>query len=528
MTRRALLLVFLLYSLLLGVRLQAAEPLHQQIDALIAAAGKGKPCSALSDDAEFLRRVALDLTGRIPSIQETRAFLQDTSADKRAKLIDRLLAGPEYPRRMQEQFNIVLMERLGDNADWSRYLLASFEKNKPWDVMAREVLSGSREEPAKGAGFFLSKRLENYGQNPVDYPALTRDIGRLFLGMNLQCAQCHDHLFVADYKQVDFQGMFAFVQNVQRGAGIDVIEKPTTKKVSFASVFEKIQKETGPRMPGMKEVPLPAFKAGEEWATKPDPKTKSAGVLKFSTLTKLAETVTDPANAAFSRNFANRLWFLMMGRGLVHPLDMSHSDNPPSHPELLDLLAKEAVARKYDIKGLLRELALSQTYQRSSVLPSGQTKFEPATFLTGHEKRLSSEQLLASVLEATGEKDRASKMKGGIDGLRAKFLKAFANTAREPEEEFAPALRSALFLLNDSAALDLLMPRPGNLVERAARLPDDKVAEELYLSILTRLPAAEEKDEIAKYLAKNASRKAVAVGHLAWALLASTEFCVNH
>src|SRR5205807_2699768 len=206
------------------------------------------------------------------------------------------------------------------------------------------------------------------------------------------------------------------------------------------------------------------------------------------------------------------LWFMMMGRGLVHPLDMSHSDNPPSHPEVLDLLAKEAVARKYDVKALLRELALSQTYQRSSMLPSGATKFEPATFLTGHEKRLSSEQLLVSVLEATGEKERVGKAKGGIEALRAKFLKAFANTAREPEEEFSPALRSALFLLNDSAALDLLTPRPGNLVDRAARLPDDKVAEELYLSILSRMPAAEEKDEIAKHLMKNANRKAVAVG----------------
>jgi hypothetical protein len=524
MTRRAITLVFS-FSLLMSPSLRSADPLHKQIDALVSAAGKGKPISAISDDAEFLRRVTLDLAGRIPSAQEARAFLQDNSADKREKLLDRLLASPDYPRRMQEQFNIVLMERLGDSADWSKYLLASFEKNKPWDVMAREMLSASRDESAKGASFFLSKRLENYGQNPVDYPALTRDLGRLFLGVNLQCAQCHDHLFISDYKQVDFQGLFAFVQNVALDKS-GVIEKPTTKKVAFASVFEKIQKETGPRLPGMKEVSLP--KPGDEWLTKPDPKTKTVGVLKFSTLAKLAESVADPGNQAFSRNFANRLWFMMMGRGLVHPLDMSHSDNPPSHPEVLDLLAKEAVARKYDVKALLRELALSQTYQRSSVLPSGATKIEPVTFLTAHEKRLSSEQLLASVLEATGEKERINKAKGGVEALRAKFLKAFANTAREPEEDFAPSLKSALFLLNDSAVLDLLTPRPGNLIDRASKLADDKVAEELYLSILCRLPSAEEKDEITKHLAKNAKRKTIAVGHLAWALLASTEFCVNH
>src|SRR5262249_47781757 len=149
-----------------------------------------KPASARGDDAEFLRRIYLDLAGRIPSVQEARAFLQDNADDKRTKLVDRLLAGPDYPRRMAEQFHIMFMERLGDNPDWSKYLLSSFEKNKPFDEMTREILSASREESAKGAAFFLSKRLENYGQNPVDYPALTRDIGRLFLGVNLQCAQC--------------------------------------------------------------------------------------------------------------------------------------------------------------------------------------------------------------------------------------------------------------------------------------------------------------------------------------------------
>lgn len=526
---RLLLKVALHIGFFLTLPTWAAEPLHKQIDALIAAKNKGKPASAKADDAEFLRRVYLDLAGRIPSVQEARAFLDDKTADKRAKLIDKLLASPDYSRRMTEAFHVLLMERLGDHADWTKYLQDSFAKNKPWDVMTRETLSGGREESAKGAAFFLSKRLENYGQNPVDYPALTRDIGRLFLGVNLACAQCHDHLFIPDYKQADFQGLFAFVENVSLGTAAPpaVAEKPTAKKVSFASVFEKIQKETGPRVPGLKEVPIPAFKPGEEWQTKPDPAKKVAGVLKFSTLAKLSEQVTDPGNATFSKNFANRMWFFMMGRGLVHPLDLHHSDNPPSHPELLALLAKEAVVMKYDIKAFLRELALSEAYQRSSVLPTGQAKFEPATFLTAHEKRLSAEQLMWSALEATGEKERVVQAKG-LEALRAKFLKAFANSAREPEEEFAPALRSALFVLNDSAWLELVAPRPGNLVDRAAKMTDDKAVEELFLAILTRLPTAEQKAEAMTYLAKNAKERAPAVGQVAWALLASTEFCVNH
>jgi hypothetical protein len=243
----------------------------------------------------------------------------------------------------------------------------------------------------------------------------------------LQCAQCHDHLFISDYKQADFQGLYAFAQNVSLGGASppSVNDRPPTKKVAFASVFEKVQKETGPRLIGMKEVPFVALKSG--------------------TLARLADEMTDANNRAFARNFANRLCYLMVGRGLVHPLDLHHSENPPSHPEVLDLLAQDAVLRKYDIKALLRELALSETYQRSSVLPPGVHKPEPTSFLTAHEKRLSAKELLASVLEATGEKARLEKSKPALDALRAKFLKAFANPAREPEEEFTPALRSALF-----------------------------------------------------------------------------------
>ena len=117
-----------------------AEPLHSRIDALILAKADGKKVSTVADDAEFLRRVHLDLAGRIPSLAQTRAFLQDTSANKRTKVIDQLLAGPDYARRMQEAFHVVLMERLGDHSEWSKYLRSAFEAHKPWDQMVREIL----------------------------------------------------------------------------------------------------------------------------------------------------------------------------------------------------------------------------------------------------------------------------------------------------------------------------------------------------------------------------------------------------
>lgn len=510
---------------------QAAD--HQmaaRIDALILAKANGKPASLPADDAEFLRRAYLDFGGRIPSASEARKFLADKAGDKRTRLIDQLLASPEHPRRMQELFTVMLMERLGEHAEWTKYLHTSFEQNKPWDQMVRDMLGGaSAQSQLAGAVFFLAKRLENYGQNPVDYPALTRDIGRLFLGQNLQCAQCHDHLTIKDYRQGDFQGLYVFVKNVALRAGSPpgVTEKPTTEKIEFVSVFGGDKMKIGPRVPGRAEIAIPSLKKGEEYQEKPDPNKKSPGVLKFSTLAKLSEQVAAAENQAFNRNIVNRLWFMLMGRGLVHPLDLHHSGNPPSHPELLDLLAREMVVRNYDIKSMLRVLALTQTYQRSSRLPAGEKEQAPGEFRTALERRLEAEQLLRALLEATGE----ISVKGGatFTSMRPVFLKAFAYAPREPEEEFSPSLKGALFLLNDKSVLGWLEPKPGNLVERLQKLGDDKqVAQELYLSVLTRLPTAAEVQVATKYLGERKDRRAAALRNLAWSLLGSTEFCVNH
>lgn len=507
----------------------AAEELHSRVDALIVARSKDKSLSPRADDAEFLRRVYLDFSGRIPSVEQARAFLADPSPDKRRKLIDALLANPDYARCMADLFNVMLMERLGDHTEWTKYLSDSFKQNKPWDKMVHEILRADAADTAnRGAAFFLAKRLENYGQNPVDYPALTRDIGRLFLGKNLQCAQCHDHLFIDEYKQQHFQGLFAFVQSVSLldAKTPSVAEKATTGKVAFMSVFKKLNRETGPALPGGKEVEPPIFKKGEEWATKPDPKTKSPGVPKFSTLALLSEQVASAGNKDFAHNAVNRLWFIAIGRGLVHPLDLHHKDNPPSHPELLELLAQEFTAHKFDIKWLLRELSLTDTYQRSSVLPKGVDKVPPESFRTAIEKVVSAEQLMAAMLEATGMNRDTS---ASTDALKAKFVKAFASPAREPEEEFNPSLRAALFILNDPVVLDWLKPKSGNLMDRLVKMTDNaQIAEEVYLSVLTRSPSDEEKFLVAKHLAKHTDKREAALGQIVWALLASTEFSVNH
>lgn len=518
-------------------RSDAAElSLHEKIDAIIDAKNKGRVVSAQSDDYEFVRRVYLDFAGRIPTVSEVDLFVANKAADKRRSLIEQLVNSPAYAKQMANTFHIHFMERLGDNNEWLKYLEESFRKNKGWNVMAREILRGvGSKDEVKGSSFFYSKRLENYGQNPVDYSALTRDVGRLFLGKDLRCAECHDHLFVEEYKQADFKGLFAFFQNTYLSdakAGV-VSEKMTSKKLEFMSVFKKEKKEIAPKIPGMAEVSIPEFKKGEEFLVPPDPKKKIQGVPKFSPLEKLSEQLPTASNPDFAKNIVNRIWFIMIGRGLVHPLDLHHAGNPPSHPELLALLAKEFNDHKYDIKWLLTELANTRVYQRSSRVDVGKTPEVPSYFGTAIEKRISAEQLLASIMVATGRYEKLDKKDGKDpeipEALKVKFIKAFANAARDPEDEIAFSLKAALFLLNDDAVLALLKPEAENTTAALVKMkPDNLMIEKAYLAILSRKPDPQETKDALEFLSNPSIAGESGVKNLVWALLSSSEFNLNH
>jgi hypothetical protein len=554
----------------------AVEPLHQRIDQLIEAKIDGES-APLSDDAEFFRRLTLDLTGRIPSSQKTREFLKDTSPDKRRAAIERLLEQPSYAERMANLFHVTLMERRGDNPEWDAFLRDCFEQNKPWDQIAREILKPNPEdETLRGAAYFYTRRLEKVGQNTTDYSGLTRDVGRLFLGVDLQCAECHDHLFIDDYKQHDFQGLFAVYKGVSIRSGKfpAVNEASMSTKLDFVSVFEEGKVSTGPRVPFGKEfeIPDPPEVDPAEKKKKPDPNQPPA----FSALSLIANDLTSGDKELFRKNIANRLWFSMMGQGLVEPLDQFHSANPPSHPELLDLLADELASHNFDIKWMVRELALTKTWQRSSRMASADKLPPRNSYRLGLQRRLTADQLFASVLQATGNLDRllerskafnakkdsektdsenkdaetkdAAAEEPAVDEykeLQALFLTAFGSEPKEPAIDYAPAVKQALFLLNDSKVLDLLTPHSGNLIDRLAKMPNTSVADELYLSIFCRLPDEEERAMINEYLAETSaanddnenkskeqsaenSPRTTALSQLAWAMLTSMEFCVNH
>lgn len=531
--------VFLGLILFTGT-LCAQTPLHQRIDELIAAGMPdfGKKAAPLASDAEFLRRVYLDLTGTIPAAGVARTFFADPSPDKRVKLIDNLLASPEHARHLAHVFDTMLMERRAGakvpQAQWHEFLRKAFAENRPYDQLVREILSvdGEDAKTRPAARFYLDRDGEPH--------LLTRDVGRLFLGMNITCNQCHDSPLVEDYKQDIYYGIYAFLNRsalfTNTKTKVAVMAEKADGEASYQSVFDpaKVTKTTGPRLPGRELVKEPKFDKGKEYIVAPAKDVKP--VPAFSRRAQLAEQLVAAENVQFRRNAANRLWAMLMGRGLVHPVDMDHSGNPPSHPELLSLLTDEFGAMKFDVRAMLRELALSQTYQRASF---GAKEAAPEKFAAALLKPLSPEQLAYAMLQGTGQTDVDRKELGNklneanlyarSGKIAIQFGTTFGNRAGQPAE-FEATLDQALFVANGKLLRGWLTPNAaGNLIARLAALKDDSaVAEELFLSVLTRLPSEEESKEIAEYLKAREKDRGTALADLAWALLASAEFRFNH
>ena len=385
------------------VAMLAAEPLHTRIDASIAAGHPGS-LSELASDAEFIRRIYLDLHGTVPTTTQVRSFLADESADKRPKVVDHLLADPRFSRFMATTFDVMIMERQADKhiktPQWRTYLYESFLSGKGLDQLSREILSADGVDPK------LRPSVRFYLDREGETNRLTRDVGRIFFGMDLQCAQCHDHPLIDDYYQEDYYGIFAFLNRsfvfTAKDKKVFFAEK-AEGNVSFTSVFTKEAGESGPCLPASQPIEEPEFKKGEEYQVKPAKNVRP--IPKYSRRQQLAMLATSGKNQAFNRNLANRLWAHMMGKGLVEPVDLNHSDNPAVNPELMEVLSNELVAMKFDIRLFLRALALSETYQRSLDMPQGlsipaeQAAQEVASLEADHKQRVASAQQLSAEIE---------------------------------------------------------------------------------------------------------------------------------
>jgi len=513
-----------------------------------------------TEDSAFARRVYLDLIGRLPTSAEFSAFSKDGARDKRARLIDTLLGSEDYPRHLREVFDPVLMTRRGAdwedqraNQKWFAFLEDAFRRNRPWNEVVRDLIVARPGRPEdRGAVWYLYERQNNA-------QAIAEALAPVVFGAQIKCAQCHDHMVAREIKQAHYWGMVAAFnrsKNVDTPNGPGIAESAIGGFVSFSNLKKETQPavltffngrkvdETRPKE-GEKEIDsdelylVPPVKGAEPQGGKESRRQRAVkadqpAVPKFSRRQALADAVTRD-NPLLARAMVNRVWALLFGRGIVHPVDLMDSKHPPSHPELLDWLAKDFERSGYDVRRLIRTLCNTKAYQlESRVADAGgtsapRTKRKPApvdSFARGLDKPLSAEQLFGSLLVATANQtDAEGKIAGRPEReVRRAFIAQFPDLF---PAEYNATLYQAMFLSNSALFDQLLPPRGDNLAARLTALPDPTGRiHEAFRTVFGRDPDRDELRECSGYLA---SRSAEAgVKQLLWAMLSSAEFQLNH
>ncbi len=502
-----------------------ALELASKIDRIVRAewAAKGVKPTGPATDAEFLRRLYLDVAGRIPLVSEVREFLEDASPDKRRRAVEKLLDGPHYVNHLTNVYRALLvpptnnqqLQGLGQGMD--QWLRKRFRENVGYNQLVRELITapvnGNRGRPAAGPAD--PPPLAYYQFNEFRAENLAASTSRLFLGVNLECAQCHDHPF-AKWTRKQFWEYAAFFSGV----------RPARPEQPFNPAAED---------PKKREIDIPNTdkKAQARFLDGSEPTWKD----EVSTRATLAEWLTAADNPYFARAAANRMWAHFFGIGIVEPVDEPTDDNPPSHPELLDEMAKAFAGRAFDLKFLVRAITLSKTYQLSSAAAEGHVD-EPRLFNRMAVKGLTAEQLYDSLAQATGYVPRARpgqpNGRVGFDPARQEFLTRFANHA-DKRTEVQTSILQALALMNGRFVADATSEdvKRSGLFAAVLDLPFLDTAgrvETLYLATLSRPPRDDERDKLVKYVngggPSGDPKKALA--DVYWALLNSSEFILNH
>jgi hypothetical protein len=494
----------------------AAARIDQHLAAALSDAGLTP--SPPADDAEFLRRAWLDLCGIIPPLNDddgisgVRDFLADERPDKRALLIDALLAKPRHATHLANVWKAVMLpadanfQQFGGDASLANWLRTRFADNAPYDETVRELLTTT-------GNLGQSSPVLYYSTLELKPEELAASTSRIFLGVQIQCAQCHDHPF-DHWQQRDFWGYAAFFARLQR--------PPAQQQF----VFQVEEADTGEvTLPNSSDVVLPQFLGGAP-SPDDDPRTRRA---------RLADWLASADNPYFAQATVNRVWGLLFGRGLVDPVDDLGSQNPPSHPELLDELAADFAASGFDVQRLIRSVCLTQAYQRSSRFVPGASE-RPELFAVMPLKSMSAEQLYDCLTEAMRRRDaqfgmQSSAFAGGFDQNRQAFLARF-RAPTQGATEYQSGIPQALTLMNgavvrqatDLNQSDLLIALDAPFFTTADRV------ETLFLSTLARPPSP---DEFAACIAHvdsggTTGDPRAALSDVLWALLNSAEFVFNH
>jgi hypothetical protein len=492
-------------------KLSAAE-LAGQIDQHLAARWKDRkvPPAPLASDAEWVRRVHLDLSGRIPDILAARDFIDNPGKDKRARLIDALLDSERYASHWATVWRTWWMPDTGELQNpyfsyaFEGWLRTQLKAGTAYDRMVRTVLTNSGATIASGVGAF--------GQVHQNKPEnLASASSRLFLGVKLECAQCHNHPF-ARWKRQQFWEFAAFFAD----ASVRPREVQRPREVKIGEV----------QIPGTDRTVKARFLDGKTPEVKNDPRSL------------LADWITALDNPYFARAAANRVWEYLLGVGLVEPVDEESPENPPSHPRVLDLLARQFAAHDYDLKYLIRAIALTRAYQLSSKQShSGQA--DGRLFARMKVRGLSPEQLFDSLVLATGGRDEDPALINPFAGFRgngpstprAEFLQRFPNQDRRSEQQ--TSILQALYLMNGKLVADATsLEHNKNLaiIAEATTVRTVRRVEQLFLITLSRKPMAAESARLVRYVDRGGPGKnsARALCDVFWALLNSSEFSSNH
>jgi len=488
--------------------------------------------AAAADDATILRRLTLDLAGRIPTVGELEAYTSSTDPDKKTKLADRLMGSPGFVRHQAAEFDRLLMS--GYRGSVRDYLLTAFTENRGWDRVFRDVLLSDDADPArKGAIDFLKQRVK-------DTDRMTAEVSSIFFGVNVSCAQCHDHPLVQDWKQEHFFGLKSFFARTFDNGGfvaereVGVVKFLTTKGVSHdarlmfltgAAVETPTAREpTAEERKRDKEL-FDGFKSRKAAPPRPS----------FSARAQLVDISLRPDQRGFfAKAIVNRVWHRLFGRGLVMPLDQMHAENPPSHPELLDTLANDVAEHGYDVRRLIRGLVLSRAYARTSRW-DGKEPPNPALFAVARPRVLTPLQLTTSLRVATADPESFATVKDiaafekrmeSMESSARGFASSLDQSGEDPQIGVSESL---LFSNSDRFQKEFLADGGDRLLGRLAKIADrGELVDTAVRCVLSRASTAEERQLLGEYVARREDRKSEACRQLVWALLTGAEFRFNH
>ncbi len=460
-----------------------------------------------ADDAEFLRRVHLDLTGVVPRVSEARAFLADASPDKRDKLVDRLLTSPAQATHLANTWRRIMLpgglnlEQINNVAGVQNWLRSRFVENLRYDNLVSELLVATEGDQTGPALYYTALDLAP--------EKLAGSTARIFLGLQIECAECHDHPF-DDWKQADFWGYAAFFAQLRQDGAMQ--PGRNGMRIVDTDVGEV-------KLPNSETVVPPQFIGGAK------PSDDELGTRRM----QLAIWMASRDNPYLAKAAVNRVWAQLFGRGIVEPVDDLGPHNAPSHPQLLEELTQYFVDTGFDLRELYATLTRTRAYQRTSAW-TDQPQPPPELLACMPLKTLSADQLYDSLNRILNRQPPNTNGGPLLDPLRQAFVLRMQADGRSLLDYEAGVLQ-ALTMLNGSDLAEATDPQRSPLLGaiEAPLLDDAQRIDTLYLATLTRLPREEERRLcLERVQSVSPSEKGKALSDVLWALLNSAEFALNH